>query len=214
MNSDTLSAMDDTSLERGLAGLRADARPGFGIRVLERVGIVDEYAAADTVVGTVYVAFNRRGVSRLTTATSPDEFEEIAVVDLGRPVRRVDLPVPIGRALETGDGSALDYDLRGLSEYWRTVLGVTKHIPRGQVRSYSWVASEAGRPRAVRAAGSALANNPVPLLIPCHRVVRQDGHIGNYGLGGPTNKRLLLGHEGLDLRQLERSRVVLPGRPA
>lgn len=211
MNSDTLTPMDETALEKGLAGLRTEVRPGFGLRVLERVGIVDEYASAETVLGTVYVAFNKRGVSRLTTATSPDEFEEIAVMELGRPVRRVDLPVPIGRALEAGDGSNLEYDLRGLPEYWRTVLGITKHIPRGEVRSYGWVAWEAGRPRAVRAAGSAVANNPVPLLIPCHRVIRQDGHIGNYGLGGPGNKRLLLTHEGVNVDQLSPSRPTRGG---
>jgi O-6-methylguanine DNA methyltransferase len=217
MNGATLTAMDDVTLERGLAALRTDAQPGFGLRVLERVGIVDDYASADTVVGTVYVAFNKRGVSRLTTAESPEEFEEIAVAELGRPVRRAGMPAPVGRALESGDGTGLDYDLRGLSEYWRAVLGITVHIPRGEVRSYSWVASEAGRPRAVRAAGSALAGNPVPLLIPCHRVVRQDGHIGNYGLGGPLNKRRLLSHEGLDPDELERlaSRGIrLLGDPA
>ena len=115
---------------------------------------------------------------------------------MGRPLRRSGLPRPVGRALESGDGTGLDYDLRGITDYWRAVLVITLGIPRGEVRSYTWVAAAAGRPRAVRAAGSALAANPVPLLIPCHRVVRLDGHIGNYGLGGPPVKRLLLGHEG------------------
>ena len=56
----------------------------------------------------------------------------------------------------------------------------------------------------MRAAGSALAKNPVPLLIPCHRVVRSDGHIGNYSLGGPRNKRTLLEVEGAQPELLER----------
>jgi O-6-methylguanine DNA methyltransferase len=204
MGIETTTAAGEAALERDLAGLRSGPAPGFELRVLEQVGIVDDYAPADTVLGTVYVAYNRRGVSRVTQAESADEFEELFVGELGRPLRRAGLPRPVGRALESGDGTGLDYDLRGLTDYWRSVLAVTLHIPRGEVRSYTWVASAAGRPRAVRAAGSALAGNPVPLLIPCHRVVRQDGHIGNYGLGGPANKRRLLGHEGLDPDELER----------
>ncbi len=72
------------------------------------------------------------------------------------------------------------------------------------MRPYSWIAREIGRPGAVRAAGSALAKNPVPLLIPCHRVVRSDGHIGKYSLGGPRNKRTLLEIEGAQPETLER----------
>jgi methylated-DNA-[protein]-cysteine S-methyltransferase len=69
-------------------------------------------------------------------------------------------------------------------------------IPRGEVRSYGWVAAQVGRPRAVRAAASAIARNPVPLVVPCHRVVRGDGRIGNYGLGGSEAKAKLLAGEG------------------
>ena len=77
-------------------------------------------------------------------------------------------------------------------------------IPRGEVRPYGWIASEIGHPAAVRAVGTALGHNPVPLLIPCHRVVRSDGHIGQYSLGGPENKRTLLEWEGADPDELER----------
>jgi O-6-methylguanine DNA methyltransferase len=66
------------------------------------------------------------------------------------------------------------------------------------------VAREIGRPRAVRAVGSALAGNPVTFVIPCHRVVRADGHIGNYGAGGPEAKREVLTLEGIDTGELER----------
>ena len=69
-------------------------------------------------------------------------------------------------------------------------------IPRGQVRPYQWLAQEAGKPGAARAVGSTMANNPVPLIVPCHRVVRADGSIGQYSLGGVENKRLLLAVEG------------------
>ena len=71
-------------------------------------------------------------------------------------------------------------------------------IPRGEVRPYGWIAAEIGRPKAVRAVGTALGHNPVPLIVPCHRVVRTDGTIGQYSLGGPGNKRTILSAEGLD----------------
>jgi O-6-methylguanine DNA methyltransferase len=72
-----------------------------------------------------------------------------------------------------------------------------REIPAGQVRPYGWIASEIGRPKAVRAVGTALGRNPVPLLIPCHRVVRTDGRVGDYAFGPPA-KRALLAAEGLD----------------
>jgi O-6-methylguanine DNA methyltransferase len=75
-------------------------------------------------------------------------------------------------------------------------------IPKGEVRSYGWVAREIGRPKAVRAVGSALGHNPVPVVIPCHRVVRSDGMIGNYALGAPM-KRELLDTEGVDVEGIE-----------
>ena len=63
---------------------------------------------------------------------------------------------------------------------------------------------EIGHPAAVRAVGSALRKNPVPVLIPCHRVVRSDGHIGQYALGGSDNKRAILAAEGLQSDEIER----------
>jgi O-6-methylguanine DNA methyltransferase len=83
------------------------------------------------------------------------------------------------------------------------VLRKTLEIPRGQVRPYGWVAREIGHPAAVRAVGTALANNPIPYFIPCHRVVRTDGQIGNYGGGGPEAKRVILTLEGVRLKRLQ-----------
>ena len=82
------------------------------------------------------------------------------------------------------------------------------------MRTYAWVAREIGRPRAVRAVGSALAGNPIPILIPCHRVVRSDGVIGQYGAGGPAAKRAILAHEGAEpdrLMELARRGVRFVG---
>ena len=97
----------------------------------------------------------------------------------------------------------IDLDLRGHSDFERDVWRKALEIPRGEVRPYGWVAAEIGRPKAVRAVGSALGHNPVPLIVPCHRVVRTDGTLGQYSLGGPDNKRTILTGEGVDLPRLE-----------
>ena len=76
--------------------------------------------------------------------------------------------------------SASTLDLRGHTEFERDVWRKALDIPRGEVRPYGWIAAEIGRPRAVRAVGTALGHNPVPLIVPCHRVVRTDGSIGQY----------------------------------
>ncbi|WIM68430.1 methylated-DNA--[protein]-cysteine S-methyltransferase [Corynebacterium breve] len=76
-------------------------------------------------------------------------------------------------------------------------------IPAGQTRSYTWLADQAGSPGAVRAAGTACARNPLPIFLPCHRIVRSDGVIGNYR-GGTEAKKWLLDHE----RNLSDARAV------
>lgn len=94
-------------------------------------------------------------------------------------------------------------DLSWASEYVQEVLAAAMRIPWGQTRPYSWLAREARRPLAVRAAASAIANNPLWLLVPCHRVISADGTIGSYGPSGTERKRALLEREG----------IVLPKRP-
>ena len=78
-----------------------------------------------------------------------------------------------------------DADLSHYTEFQRAVWGATKEIPHGETRSYSWVAARIGRPRAVRAVGAALGRNPVPIVVPCHRVVGANGSLTGfaYGLG-------------------------------
>ncbi|MCC7354491.1 MAG: methylated-DNA--[protein]-cysteine S-methyltransferase [Anaerolineae bacterium] len=70
---------------------------------------------------------------------------------------------------------------------WETALG----IPYGETRSYAWVAQQIGKPRAARAVGQALGANPVPMIVPCHRVLASDGSLGGYGGGLPMKERLL-----------------------
>ena len=82
-------------------------------------------------------------------------------------------------------------DLRGLSPFTQAVLRVASKIPYGEVKSYRWVAEQLGRPKATRAVGNALARNPIPIIVPCHRVVRADGSLGGYALGLDWKRRLL-----------------------
>ncbi len=84
-----------------------------------------------------------------------------------------------------------------MTEFERAVLLEALEIPRGEVRTYGWIAAQIGHPAAVRAVGTALRKNPVPVLIPCHRVVRSDGHVGEYALGGSDAKRRILAAEGI-----------------
>jgi O-6-methylguanine DNA methyltransferase len=82
-------------------------------------------------------------------------------------------------------------DLAAIAGFQRAVLEEARAIPFGEVRSYGWVAEHIGKPRAVRAVGTALGRNPVPLVVPCHRVLRSDGSLGGYGLGLDLKSRLL-----------------------
>lgn len=83
------------------------------------------------------------------------------------------------------------------SEFYRRVWRETSRIPRGKVCTYGQIATKIDHPRAARAVGTALAANPFPLLIPCHRVIRSGGELGNYSAGGPAVKQHLLEREGV-----------------
>ncbi len=93
-------------------------------------------------------------------------------------------------------------DLSGAPPFQRRVLEAARQIPFGEGRPYAWVAERIGSPRAVRAVGTALGRNPVPLIVPCHRVWRTDGGLGGYLFGAQLKHRLL---------ELERRTPVLEG---
>lgn len=78
-----------------------------------------------------------------------------------------------------------------LTSFQKKVYTVVKEIPRGETRSYAWVAQRIGNPRAARAVGTALKKNPFTIVVPCHRVVHSDGSIGEYALGADLKKKLL-----------------------
>jgi len=88
-------------------------------------------------------------------------------------------------------GRDIEKACKGCTAFEREVLRVVCQIPFGQTRSYGWVAEEVGRSGAARAIGQALKQNPLPIIIPCHRVVRSNGKIGGYRWGKELKKRLL-----------------------
>jgi O-6-methylguanine DNA methyltransferase len=159
-------------------------------------------------IGTLWIAWNGRGVAEVELDDDGPTAVARHEARTGRRTIPTDrLPGPLADALArriAGEPRVrIPLDLRGRTEFEVSVWTKALEIPRGEVRPYGWIAAEIGRPRAVRAVGTALGHNPVPLIVPCHRVVRTDGTIGQYSLGGPGNKRVILASEGLDPDELE-----------
>lgn len=187
------------SIEERLFALALDTDPRF----LERV--VARWATVQSPVGDVYVAWTKTGICAVASRRAIEDsssFVDVTSARLSRPLLKGEPSAAIVDAMATGRSRQLRFDLAGLTPFETDVLETTRRIPRGEVRPYAWVAAEIGRPRAVRAVGSALGRNPVPLLIPCHRVTRSDGSIGNYGSGGPEMKEELLRAEEVNLDEV------------
>lgn len=185
------------SIEQQLERLTGGLPHGLPEGVALGTGLAEGYDFYESALGEVIVTFNPRGVSSVDMA---DGFEDRYTERFGRRLIRAEAPTAwrshIQEAIERGSPGRLPVDLRSVTDFQEKVLRTTATIPKGEVRPYGWVAYEVHSPRAVRAVGSAVARNPIPLIVPCHRVVRSDGHIGNYSLGGPHNKVELLEHEG------------------
>ena len=198
----------DPALEAVLADLRAMAPASLRPGVLAEIGLADRYARFESPLGPLIVAWNGLGVSAVDDAVEDEQFMATHEARTGREaIAASAVPDALAAAMErrlSGDRRVrIDLDLRGHTGFERDVWAKALEIPRGEVRPYGWIAAEIGRPRAVRAVGTALGHNPVPLIVPCHRVVRSDGSIGQYSLGGPDNKRAILAAEGLDPDRLE-----------
>jgi methylated-DNA-[protein]-cysteine S-methyltransferase len=173
------------------------------IRRAEEEGLLDiAYTEFDSPVGRLLLAATPRGLVRITFPVEEPEavLEQLAGSVSPRilesPAKLDDVRRELDRYFE---GELQDFDLpldwqltRG---FYRKVLRATARIPYGQTRSYSEMAKRAGSPRAVRATGSALGSNPLPIVVPCHRVLRSGGALGGYG-GGPDVKQALLELEG------------------
>lgn len=190
----------------GLAALQHTAPVDLLDRVLLGADLADSYTEIEGPTGPAFVAWNGRGVTTFVPAEAVgtrDAFE----ARHPRAVSFVDAPPDalsrhLDLAIETGRLGELPVDLSSLGEFQRKVLEKCTEIPPGEIRPYGWIAREIDNPGAVRAVGTALGRNPVPVLIPCHRVVRTDGRIGSYAYGSPM-KRQLLEREGLDPEAIE-----------
>jgi methylated-DNA-[protein]-cysteine S-methyltransferase len=163
-------------------------------------GLLDvAYATVDTPAGELVVAATERGLVRVAL---PGQELDRVLNQLAEKVspRVIAYPRRLDEARRELDQYfegkrerfeiPLDWRLSNAG-FYRRVLRATARVPFGEVITYTQAAKRAGSPRAVRAAGSALGSNPIPIVVPCHRVIRSGGDIGNYG-GGPQLKRFLL----------------------
>jgi methylated-DNA-[protein]-cysteine S-methyltransferase len=172
----------------------------------DAAGLVDvAYATTDTPVGTLLLAATPRGLVRVAYVN--EQGLDAVLEELARRVSPRVLSTP--RRLDEGRRELEQYfagrrqlfelplDWRLARGFGRRVLEATARIPFGSVSTYKQVAAEAGSPRGSRAAGNALGANPLPIVVPCHRVLHSTGGLGGY-TGGLERKQLLLGVEGYD----------------
>ena len=172
-------------------------------------GLLDvAYATADSPVGRLLVAQTPRGLVRIAYLDGGEEEDEVleqlaaqisprvlrAPAKLDEPRRELD-----EYFVGTRSEFEVPLDWRLTQGFSRRVLQATARIPFGRVSSYKEVAGAAGSPRGQRAAGNALGHNPMPIIVPCHRVLHSGGGLGGY-TGGLDRKRVLLGIEGISPR--------------
>jgi methylated-DNA-[protein]-cysteine S-methyltransferase len=153
--------------------------------------------SAQTPIGRLYVGFKENRIAYIGVDTG-DPFEEVRKrieTRLRRPVVQGDAPAWLRETLDqyfkTWHVDEGVVDIEDLTPFEQAALRAAAMIPPGEVRSYSWVASQIGRPRAARAVGQVMARNPLPVLIPCHRVVDASGELHDYGYGLEMKARLL-----------------------
>ena len=202
-------AHDEDRVERVLRRAHDDdetAAAAAARRLTRRIadeGLADvSYAPVDSPFGPLLAAATKRGLVKLAF---PEEDVDGVLERLARRVSprivAADAQLdPVRRELDEyfagrRRGFALPLDWTLVGPFGRRVLGATAEIPYGGVLSYAEVAAEAGSPRGSRAAGNALGANPIPIVVPCHRVLRSGGALGGYG-GGLDRKRFLLELEG------------------
>jgi methylated-DNA-[protein]-cysteine S-methyltransferase len=166
----------------------------------QREGLVDvAYDLADSPVGNLLVAVTERGLCRI--AYRPDDALDELSADFG--VRVLRMPKRVDRVRRELDeyfaGTRRDFDLETdlspVPAFQREVLRELARVPFGQVTTYSALAAQVGRPRAARAVGGAMNRNPIPIVLPCHRVVGSNGKLVGYA-GGLDRKEALLRLEG------------------
>jgi methylated-DNA-[protein]-cysteine S-methyltransferase len=152
---------------------------------------------AQTPLGRIFVGFKEERIAYIGVDTG-EPFESVRErieQRLRRPVVSGEAPAWLRDTLDaffkTWRVDETIVDIEDLTPFEQAALRAAAQIPPGQVRSYSWVASQIGKPKAARAVGQAMARNPVALLYPCHRVVDAQGELHNYGYGLEVKARIL-----------------------
>lgn len=140
----------------------------------------------DTPLGPLWIAVGAHGLLAIEYESSEDSLRAYLQKLGGQPLRSA---AQVAAAAQQvclyllGETQAVDLpvDLSHLTPFQQRVLQETRRVPRGQVRTYMQIATRLGQPKAVRAVGQALRHNPIPIVVPCHRVVASDGTLGGYG---------------------------------
>jgi methylated-DNA-[protein]-cysteine S-methyltransferase len=159
------------------------------------------YDLVDTPIGTLLVAATERGLCRIAYDAEPQQEVELLASRFGIRVLRAARPIdPARRELdEYFDGRRTHFDLRIdlelVADFNRRVLHELARVPYGEVVTYGELAARAARPRAARAVGTVMNRNPLPIVLPCHRVIGANGKLTGYG-GGLHRKEALLRLEG------------------
>jgi methylated-DNA-[protein]-cysteine S-methyltransferase len=197
----------ERALQQAVESLPAQPPAVSGRKLAERAaadGLLDvAYASVDSPLGPLVVAATPRGLVRVAytdPGSQDDVLEDLAARVSPRMLEAPErLDAPRRELDEYFTGHRKDFDLpidwSILRGFTLKVLRETASIEFGDLRSYAEVATAAGSPRAVRAAGNALGANPMPVVVPCHRVVRTGGALGGY-TGGVERKEFLLRLEG------------------
>ena len=196
------------NIEKALAqSLPADASRVLAERFAARAdeeGLIDvAYTVEDSPVGPLLLASTKRGLVEL--GFDGDERLDLYLTTLSAKLspRVLEAPArldPVRRELdEYFSGKRQDFDVpldwTLTHGFTQRILRATAKVPYGQVSTYRQMATKAGNAKAVRAAGNALGANPIPIVVPCHRILRTGGSLGGYG-GGPERKEFLLRLEG------------------
>jgi len=193
-------------LERELrrAAQSPDVRPPQLALAAGAAGLLDvAYAKLDSRVGTLLLAATPVGLVRIAYLDDGQEDSVLAEIAARVSPRVLSAPHKLDRPRRELDeylsgrrrAFELALDRQLISSFGRRVLEATAAIPYGSVSTYQEVAAVAGSPRGSRAAGNALGANPLPIVLPCHRVLRSGGALGGY-TGGLDRKRTLLAIEG------------------
>jgi methylated-DNA-[protein]-cysteine S-methyltransferase len=180
-------------------------------------GLLDvAYGFADSPFGPLMVAMSKRGLFRLAYPDEPVEetLEEISEKVSPRILESARATEHVRRELDEyfegrRQAFSVQVDLSDIHGFRRKILEQTARVPFGSVITYRDVATRAGSPRAVRAAGNALGSNPIPIVVPCHRVVRTGGGLGGY-TGGLERKEVLLRLEGVSPAIVSRPVQAIP----